>query len=854
MWSVVFKSKHMKQFSLTLLILLFSVFSANAQNTKIDSLENLLKKSTLKDKTRLDVLNKLIWDYSCYDSAKTVRCLNQMVPLAEKLNNHFTKSMAYNSYAWLLLDSGHFDEAQKMFETTLSIGVKHNLNKSKIRAYQGLGYVESDRGNYPEAIEYFNKLLEIAKSSNNNRGTITAYQGFSNTYRLMGKNQKALEYIKFQLEIYKKEDNKSSIYESYNNMGLIYHELGNYNKSLECYHLALKHTNLPINSKLYYIYNNMGRVYTEQKEWDKALEFLNKSLNTARKQKDMRVTANSLNNIGEIYNYQKKYKKAILKFKEALEIRKQTGEKFGIAYSYKHIGKTYIELQDFEEALVNLNKSHDLYKKINDQRGICSTLNLIGSVYIQKKQYAKAIQNLNLSAKIAIKIKQANIIRDANKNLSIVYNKTGNYKLAFKSLQQYKLMADSLHNSENTKRITQQSMQYDFDREKEALAAEQAKKDALQLSEMKRQKQLRNSFIGSAIIFFILSIIILRSLIQKRKTNSLLAEKNEKITAQTEELKSKNASLIELSDFKEDMTNMVVHDLKNPISSIMNIDLIPDEERRTNTIKHAGNKMMHLVQNILDVYKYKMVKMELQEANFDLQELINKAIEEIHFIAEQKHLEFSIDINQKIEIIADKDIIRRVLINILSNAVKFAPEASKISISATVSESDKLKLSVHNQGKHIPKEQQQYIFNKFGQSEKRSQGKFKSTGLGLTFCLLAIQAHNGNIGVDSKENQGATFWFTLPKAKIDDTNTQTNTEIINTEETVSLSESEKKELKHYLPQLEKITVVEISSFLEIFTEIKGKNLGNNSWNTSLENAAYSCDQKQYDSLIKMIKE
>jgi two-component system sensor histidine kinase/response regulator len=115
----------------------------------------------------------------------------------------------------------------------------------------------------------------------------------------------------------------------------------------------------------------------------------------------------------------------------------------------------------------------------------------------------------------------------------------------------------------------------------------------------------------------------------------------------------------------------------------------------------------------------------------------------------------------------DPDIVRRVFANLLGNAVKFSPPDEVIAI--TIADAQKeIKISITDKGYGIAPEYHQKIFDKFGQVEMHKQHQTHSTGLGLTFCRLAVEAHGGKIGVISEPEKGSTFWFTLPTSGGDD--------------------------------------------------------------------------------------
>lgn len=330
-----------------------------------------------------------------------------------------------------------------------------------------------------------------------------------------------------------------------------------------------------------------------------------------------------------------------------------------------------------------------------------------------------------------------------------------------------------------------------------------------------------------------------------------VAERTEELSTTIEELNTTNEKLHALSCFKEDMMSMIVHDLKTPISTILNVELISHESRRMDIVKYSGYKMMHLVQNILDVYKYESIEIELNKTEIFFIYSLNKALDEISFLAEQKELIFDVDCEENVIVPADSEFIHRVLVNLLSNAVKFATKQSSIKIKVK-SEQNRLHFSIHNNGPNIPANRQQQIFERYKQVEKKNQGKLSSTGLGLAFCKMVIKAHFGEIGVDSEEGEGAQFYFVLPKARISDQSydeyTNKNKAIIN------LNSEEKKALKKQYPMLLKLSVYEITAFNKVFKIIEDEKLANEKWVAALQDAIYNCNDIRYNELVAMIVE
>jgi signal transduction histidine kinase len=178
----------------------------------------------------------------------------------------------------------------------------------------------------------------------------------------------------------------------------------------------------------------------------------------------------------------------------------------------------------------------------------------------------------------------------------------------------------------------------------------------------------------------------------------------------------------------------------------------------------GGETLLGMINDLLDVSKMEDGSMRLAYSNPTPEMLVERAIRQIEQLAREKNLELQAQIPPKLPILTvDEDKLRRVIVNLLANAIKFTPAGGSIVISARAGDcSDVVRFSVQDTGEGIPREAFGRIFEKFGQVENRSAGQRNSTGLGLTFCKMAVEAHGGTIWVESEVGKGSKFSFTVP--------------------------------------------------------------------------------------------
>lgn len=239
----------------------------------------------------------------------------------------------------------------------------------------------------------------------------------------------------------------------------------------------------------------------------------------------------------------------------------------------------------------------------------------------------------------------------------------------------------------------------------------------------------------------------------------------------TRQLEVNYATLKELEDLRDQLTHMIVHDMRNLLTAVaaslklLEADLTGKLEERTarylQSATRCTNDLTELINNVLDVSKMEAERMTLCIGDWSMVALVGEALEKLEGTREGREITFSYP-QQDLMVRADRDIMLRVVINLLNNAIKFTACDGLIAIKAEPM-GDAVLFSVSDNGPGIPFEYREKIFAKFGQVETtESRKQRRSTGLGLTFCKLAIEAHGGRIWVESTVSVGATFYFRIP--------------------------------------------------------------------------------------------
>ena len=254
------------------------------------------------------------------------------------------------------------------------------------------------------------------------------------------------------------------------------------------------------------------------------------------------------------------------------------------------------------------------------------------------------------------------------------------------------------------------------------------------------------------------------------------AQLKEELEEEKSRLKRKNKELLVSEQMREDLVNMIVHDLKGPLGEIMaNLDLlgygdIEDQDREClDTAVQGSENLLRMILNLLDVRRLEDGKLRLQCEEFNVSDVIGDTVAKHKTLIKQKEIETKIVIDENVSTwIADRSLIERVLSNLLTNAIGYSYRGGEIVITGGLDEEGKqFRVEMKDNGKGIARKFHRKIFEKFSQVGDGHNKKKNNTGLGLTFCKLAIEAHQGEIWVESEEGKGSRFIFLLPSGKED---------------------------------------------------------------------------------------
>jgi PAS domain S-box-containing protein len=226
-----------------------------------------------------------------------------------------------------------------------------------------------------------------------------------------------------------------------------------------------------------------------------------------------------------------------------------------------------------------------------------------------------------------------------------------------------------------------------------------------------------------------------------------------------------------LERLKAEVVAMISHDLRSPLTGLMAIfemlkfgalgELNKLGEQRVASADRIVSTLVSMINDLLDIEKLESGMFELDCKTWPVHDLMGRAVETVSGNAEPRGISFLVE-DTKISIYCDRERIERILVNLLDNAIKFSSDNRAISVFAKELP-DAIELSVIDNGRGIPSDKLETIFERFKQSDPTDSREKKGSGLGLAICKAIVEAHHGTIGAESNLGAGSKFWFRLPK-------------------------------------------------------------------------------------------
>ncbi|MCF6243102.1 MAG: tetratricopeptide repeat protein, partial [Bacteroidales bacterium] len=500
----------------------------------IDSLETVLK--TANDEDKALVMAKLASLYY-KEPEKRFSYARQALKLADEYDIPRAKSLALYSLSQYYLSKNNQTKAQELADSNIVVSLASLDSSSISNAYYFYGFFYSSQADYNNAALYYKKALEYTPYENKVR-KYSLMQSYAITLNNLSNYEEALK-ILLKVITY-------------------YEETGNIESAAHIYHV-------------------LGAIFVEMEDAESAKKYFHKALQLAKKANYNFVLGETMLGLGSLYSDEKMIDSAKFYLLSAKKYAEKDVYYSLIADINTALGDLYLDINNMDSALIYYNEVIKLSEKINDNWAIVYGYMGLAKVYNKEQNYGKSLFYLYKVEPIAQKVNANELLIDFYDIFSQTLALSGNYREAYHYMKLYNQYSDKFYKEKSAHELTNLKVAYETEKKEQENRRLQAE-NKFKEQNIKNQRYINISIALLLLLTLFFAISFFRDKKKIQKTHKLLVEKNSEILNQNEEIKLKSeevskayTKLKELEEYRHGLTNIIIHDLKNPLNIILNM-------------------------------------------------------------------------------------------------------------------------------------------------------------------------------------------------------------------------------------------------------------------------------------------
>ncbi|MGB0521695.1 MAG: tetratricopeptide repeat protein [Flammeovirgaceae bacterium] len=683
----------------------------------------------------------------------------------------------------------------KSYEIRKELGVKRDLAVSQLT----LANVYIFQGDIEKALKFYHEALETQEELGDAYTIEGSLNVITQVYEQQEDYKSALVYQKKALKIAEKLEAKDKVVRDLKGMGWIFFRLYQEDSALIYYNQAIELCKqMGYKKEIRSILKDIGGWYTGQGQLPKALDFYYRSLSISEELQDTLGVAYLYQGIAKVHDVQQRHHEALNYHQKAFQLFKAIDRPYSIVASLTDISRQLLATGRLNDARLKLTDALSYNQQLGDSCSRASITNLLGKVYsmtnsidsakwyfqnslalsskcksssitasnhvelgklhLQRKSFKNAGQHFEQALNYAQLSQSRKSIVEASEQLYQLYKSEGRSTEALRIFEIYHTNKDSLFNEENTRSLVQKEMAYAYEKEQHEKAIEQQQKDLLQEQAMARQRWVTYSLLGVLAALLIIAWNIYRSRQKQKQANAIIATYNMEIEDKNRELSDKNGALAKLNQEKDELMEVVAHDLKSPLNNMLAMASLMKESSKDDAstslywegISKEHERGNNLILNLMDLHAYEQEGLTLDFKHTNLPMLVSSRVEHFEPAAAKKDIELLVEVKQKSTIYTDMLAFSRIIDNLLSNAIKYSPIGKTVRI-----EIGDRYVIIQDEGIGFSEADKQKAFGKFQKLTATPTGGESSNGLGLAIVSLLANKLDVRVEIASKDGEGA---------------------------------------------------------------------------------------------------
>ncbi|MGY2133196.1 tetratricopeptide repeat-containing sensor histidine kinase [Hymenobacter sp. HD11105] len=505
----------------------------------------------------------------------------------------------------------------------------------------------------------------------------------------------------------------------------------------------------------------LGHLYASESRWAQALKNHEQALMAWQQVGNDYQTVVALNNIGLVHRQERHFSRSLYYLQRAYRLALQYQDSTCTGQTLTSIGQVYQTMNNQEVAASIYTQALAHLPPSTAPGYLADLLHSLATAQDSIGNPDRAVMYLRQALPLARQAGSLQQLSGIYHSLASHYQLTNQYPLSLQALRHYADLQDSVFAERRSAQVAELQTRYETEKKEREIQL-LTKDRQIQVSRLHRQRLQRNILLSGTVALLVLAAILYRSRRRHQRLNALLKQQNIAIQAQRDELGLLNRT-------KNTLFSVISHDLRSPLGSLysmlslLNMGALPPERLAVHSerLSRMLDTTLRLLDNLLNWSAAQMAGEATRPEPVYLDEVVEETLSLLLSDAERKKIYLLNQVQEPLVAHADLNMIRLILRNLVSNAIKFTPDSGTVTVAAqrlgTMWE-----ITVTDSGLGIATADRQKIFGQGGPHSTLGTAHEKGTGLGLLLCKDFVERNGGELTFESEVGRGTAFRFTLP--------------------------------------------------------------------------------------------
>lgn len=659
--------------------------------------------------------------------------ISQKIEAASKLGN-----------LYMSLDP---NKANTVLKEALQLSETKNYLKGKYTISKDLAYLYNLKAKHDSAIFFARKSLDLADKLQDSTLYSLPYTNLAWAYSITGKYNLAEKVCLQNIKISTKINDWESLSRAYFTLGNNYFERNRAPAALQAYLKVDSILGIHNPDDLTLISNNLniGQLLIQDEKYQNAEGYVLQAQKMALKSNNKYQIA-VVNLIhGTLKVHTKNYDEALQSLEQALSYFQEIQEDYDLGETHHQLGELYFGKEEYDKSIEHLEKSVFYHDRVGDPLGVATSKLTLGIIAKKKGENSKAIKYLEDTSVIFESTENEYLLEErvsTFQELSILYSMEKRFKEAYSYSELHAKLNDTLVRKRNSNQLNDLETKYQTEKQQQQIELLTAQNELA----VQRTTNQRNLFMagGSVLALSFVGLFFLYR--NKQKTNKKLRE---------------------LDSMKSNFFANISHEFRTPLTLIsgpiqekLENQKTPKKDREAfEMIQRNNNRLLGLVDQLLDLSKIDAGKLKLHISQGNLKSILGTLVDSFSYRAQQKKVSFTSSIEDTLsEVWFDKDMMEKIVLNLLSNAFKYAPEDGTVKLNAFSGQNNQMVLELINSVDGQTHPNLDNFFDRFYQGDPQAEG----AGIGLALVKELVSLHKGTISAVLEDQNHIKFTVTLP--------------------------------------------------------------------------------------------